>query len=195
MESIAIVGGGGIGSYFVRSIASLIKKEQVENKIFQIFDDDIVSYDNILYQNFDDDDISDYKAETLALKYNLDCEDKLKFSNSRVTSLDVLNKFDIIISAVDNNDFRKLLYKTDKFWIDLRSEGRTITYYIKHKSHTEDFMLKTLSDEASSSCQLPFELSKNMIQLGNVIIAEIGAQLLLNHIREDYNAPYKLMRF
>ncbi len=198
-RKIIIVGAGGIGSYLVREISALISKNQIKNSLFVLYDDDIVNTENLTYQNFEEEDITDFKAETLSIRYELESRNNILFVNQKVKSEDILDEFDVVISAVDSNDFRKLLYKwsekhPERFWIDLRSEGRTITYYQKHEKHTEEFMLKTLSEKHSGSCQLSYELAENKIQLGNVIIGEIGAQLLLNFIRGEYSSPFKTLR-
>ena len=187
---LAVVGCGGIGSYLAEHLFILYSNNQLNSiESITLFDDDVVDTKNLKYQNFEDLDITDYKSDSLATRYS--------FLNrvERVTNPETLNDYDIIIAAVDNSQFRKLLYdwaatKKDKYWIDLRSEGRSIAYYTKNKINTLDKMYNTLveTSEEGTSCQLNFELEAGIIQQGNKIIATIGSQLLLNKLRGEYSS-------
>jgi hypothetical protein len=57
--------------------------------------------------------------------------------------------------------------------------------------------MATLPAEGSgaASCQLEYERSAGIIQYGNQIIATIGVQLLLNHLRGELNPPDFVQRF
>ena len=79
---------------------------------------------------------------------------------------------------------------TNKYFIDLRSEGTTIFALTKHTKNDIEYLLSTIPEEIEdTSCQRPFELSGGIIQQGNKIIAGIGSQFVLNYIRDDKNPP------
>lgn len=192
-KQVLIVGCGGIGSWLCESIYNYKCNYQFNNIEFTIIDDDTVDTKNLGYQNFKTGDLMEPKAQILGDRY------LFKYLIERVETLSIINKFDCVISAVDNSKFRSLLFKSkDPYWIDLRSEGRTITFYTKHKDNTTDKMLNTLPKDISdngSSCQLNFELENNIIQNGNRIIAAIGTQLILNWYRGEFNPPTLSFRF
>ena len=197
---ILIVGCGGIGGYFARYVYDADKAGQLNTPYrevtFAVVDNDVVDVKNIPYQDFEEYDLMDYKAEVIGERY------EWKYFIKRVETDDFFDDYDIIIAAVDNSDLRRLLYNwaeknPDKYWIDLRSEGRTVVYYTKSKKNTLKAMLETLAEtpEGGTSCQLDFELSQGIVQQGNKIIASIGSQLLLNIIRGEYSSPHFSQRF
>lgn len=194
---ILVVGCGGIGSYLVGILGALVNTGQISMDVeITLADDDTVEKKNILYQNFEESDILDYKAEILADTYGFLSQLK------RLKKKSELEGYDIIIGAVDNSKFRKLLYKTcvpekGPYWIDLRSEGSSVAFFTKSSANTVKAMLGTIDvdNEESTSCQLEYELSEGIIQLGNRVIANIGAQLLLNRLRGKDNADKFIHRF
>lgn len=195
---VAVVGGGGIGSYFCRELFNFERHGQFGAYDIEItvWDDDTVDTKNLKYQNFQDFDLGDNKAEVLGMKYNFDYE------MERLDEESKLDEYDIVIAAVDNSQFRKMLYEwaeknPEKYWLDLRSEGRSVAFFTKHKNNSLEKMLATLADtpEDGTSCQLAHELEKGIIQQGNKIIAAIGSQLFINHLRNENNPPKFITRF
>jgi molybdopterin/thiamine biosynthesis adenylyltransferase len=197
MKNILIVGCGGIGSFFLRELNHLIVSDVngVQDIIVTICDGDKVEEKNLRYQNFEITDLEKNKAQALSEKYIFNI--KKEFIEDEKD----LKGYDVIISAVDNSKFRNMLYNycelnNDVYFIDLRSEGRTISYFTKHKDNTLDYLKSTLDlNRASTSCQLKFELDNGIIQMGNRIIANIGIQLLLNYLRDDKNSAKFIGRF
>lgn len=187
MKNILIVGAGGIGSWLAMHLYDLKTKDQLMDTRIKFVDNDTVDSKNLRYQNFKVSEISDLKAECVANRYGFEYE------NIRIENDKYFKEFDCIISAVDNAKFRKLLFtyvfkknNNSTFWIDLRSEGRMFSAYTKNKINTKDKMLKSLPDsEENGSCQLQFELENNILQLGNKIVSAIGAQLILNYLRNE----------
>jgi len=161
-----------------------------------VVDSDTVDFKNLSYQNFIKTDVMESKAVVMRDRY------KFKAYTKRVMTDEDLIGYDCIISAVDNSHFRKLLYSfSDKYpnvyWIDLRSEGRTCAAYTKSKKTNYKFMMDTLPkiDVDDGSCQLTYELTNGIVQGGNRIIAQIGAQLVLNWFRSEPNPPTFSFRF
>ena len=194
---IAIIGAGGINSWLIDKIFFAQRTSQINNDIqFHVYDGDQVEQKNISYQNFKSLDILTNKATALAERYML--IDHPEFVEKEST----LDEYDIVICGVDNRIFRAMLFNymerhPEKYWIDLRAEGRFVAYYTKHKKNTLDILMATLPAEGSgaTSCQLEYERSAGIIQYGNQIIATIGVQLLLNHLRGELNPPDFVQRF
>lgn len=199
MKKILIVGAGGISSWLINDLATLDKVGQLPGTQIWVADDETVDLKNITYQNFEEKDILELKVSALAQRYNY----FFKEIDKRILSESQLDGWDIIISCVDNVGFRKLLFsycdgKDEPYWIDLRSEGRAIAFYTKHRKNTLDLLLSSLppdDDNEGGSCQLAFELEAGIIQQGNKIISRIGSQLLLNHLRGETNIAQYVMRF
>lgn len=195
---IAIVGAGGIGSYLCKEMHNFARYDQFGAYDIQIvvWDDDTVDTKNLKYQNFQEFDLSDNKSEVIGLRYDFDYEIE------RIEDETTLNGYDVVIAAVDNSQFRKKLYNwaeknPEAYWIDLRSEGRSVAFFTKHKTNTLEKMLETLADtpEEGTSCQLAYELEKGIIQQGNKVIAAIGSQLFLNYLRLEKNSAKFIARF
>jgi molybdopterin/thiamine biosynthesis adenylyltransferase len=195
---IAVVGAGGIGSYLCKELHNFSKYGQFGAYDVEIvvWDDDTVDTKNLKYQNYEEFDLGDDKSEVLGLRYNFDYEVE------RLEDAVFLDGYNVVIAAVDNSPFRELLYNwaeknPEAYWIDLRSEGRSVAFFTKHKDNTLEKMLDTLAEtpEGGTSCQLAHELEKGIIQQGNKIIASIGSQLFLNYLRKEHNSAQFIARF
>lgn len=194
----AIVGLGGIGSWFLFFIHDLIEHEQItKNHIFYLIDDDEVTDKVIKYQYFRDHEIFELKVQALAEQFG--CNQFIPI-NKRIENDKDLIDYDSIICCVDNHKFRKLFYKhvfkNSKYWIDMRAEGRTFYIAQTHPKNTLESMLKTIDStfKTSTSCQRKFELEQGIIQQGNKIVALIGSQIFLNHFRkQDSPKPFLSM--
>lgn len=182
-ENILVVGCGGIGSYLIQEVENLSRQGQINSEI-TISDFDIVELKNIKYQNFKNSDIGKEKAVVLGDRYLFNSVRKIK-------NEDDLEEYELFIICVDNAETRKLItdycYKTNKYFIDLRSEGRALAVFTSEISKKDYNKTIDLNDKESKSCQLAFELEDNIIQEGNKIVAMIGSQLLLNYLREELN--------
>lgn len=156
----------------------LIDLKQIKGAKFTFFDDDKVELKNILYQNFETSDIDSPKTRALSFKYfNLGFEYKRLY-------LEDLSKFSLIVLCADNNIIRAGAYEnwiTRKIpFIDARANGRAIGIF---SSNTEKYKDTLSSDMKSSSCQNPFQIAKKEIEYGNVVVASILAQTILNYSR------------
>jgi hypothetical protein len=192
MPTIHVIGAGGIGSYLVRELVDLVNNNQIISENSQIYDihvydDDEVEQKNILYQNYEEENIFEPKVDSLVKKYPT-----VTGIENKVTDLDsiVHSNDDIIVSCVDNTSFRSHLFEWQEsnpnFWIDLRSHGRIVVRLSKSSSNTKDYLMSTLPKEEThedGSCQRAIDIENNLIQVGNRIIAMIGAQTIINHVR------------
>ena len=173
-----ICGCGGIGSYFAAHIERLIELKQIVDFDFEFYDDDIVEYKNMLYQNFESGDLDMLKTEALSFKYF-----NMTFINKRLVEED-LKDCGLVILCADNNIIREEAYNNfinNKIpFIDSRANGKTVGIF---SSDTEDYLKTISSSKESSSCQNPFQLVNKEIEYGNVVIASILAQTILNYSR------------
>ncbi len=176
--NVAVVGCGGIGSYFAEHINRLIDLEQIKDVNFKFFDDDKVEKKNILYQNFEPGDIGEYKTSALEFR----CLN-VAFENKRIERKD-LNGFSLIILCADNNLIRRNAH--DAFvtsgipFIDARANGKMIGIF---SSETENYISTIDESSESQSCQNPFQIAKEEIEYGNVIVAAALAQAVLSYTR------------
>ncbi len=198
-KKVMVAGAGGINSWFISLISDLIGKDQIPlTWEFTIYDGDNVEKKNLLYQNFQFEDQLENKAEILGKRYGLGYKPKF------IKNAKDFEPYDVIICGVDNREFRAMLFEymnehPDKQWIDMRSEGRAVAVFAKNPKNTLEELMKSLGSEEDSSdsgsCQLTFELSAGIVQLGNRIAANIGAQYLLNIIRNEANPASFIRRF
>lgn len=188
---IHVIGAGGIGSYLIRDLAKLQRTNQlvsVDGTPYSIvvYDEDDVEQKNLLYQDYEVDDILEPKAETLGKRHSI------AYMEMFVKNIpDILNDDkDIVICCVDNAKFRRHLFEWQQeapnYWVDLRSHGRMIVRLAKSEQNDMEYLLGTLPQEeedGGGSCQRAVDLEKGIIQMGNRIVATIGCQTILNHLR------------
>ncbi len=197
-KKILILGAGGIGSMFSSRIYDLVIKRQINinDSEFFIADNDNVKLENIQNnQKFDKEDLMMNKAEAIAKKHGFVAIKK------KIETEEELKDYDVFVICVDNKKARELIFNycnknPDKYFIDLRAEGRGVAAFTTCKENTIEKLLKTLpDDDESGSCQRKADKEQGIFQLGSVIIAEIGAQLLLNNLREEINPPKFIQMF
>lgn len=181
MSEISVIGCGGIGSYFAQHIDRLIDLEQLDKDMhFTFYDDDTVEMKNMLYQNFETSDIENFKADALSLRYF-----NVEFKNKRLSSDGLeLSQSDLIVLCADNNKIRKEAWNNWKEhqvpFIDSRANGKAIGIF---SNETENYLDTITEDEKESSCQNPFQLAKKEIEYGNIVVASVLAQTVLNYSR------------
>lgn len=185
LKNILIVGAGGIGSWLAHNLNHLSLNDQLNNAQFTIADDDEVEIKNLSYQYYNEDHLFEPKVQALHSQFPF--FDPLK---GRITQAEQFENYDLVVSAVDNTVFRKLMFETlisqEKDWLDARAEGRACSLMGSHASNTLEKMLQTIPvEKEDQSCQRAFELENNIVQTGNRIIAAITAQNILNWVRGD----------
>lgn len=189
--TIHVIGAGGIGSYLLRDLAKLERTNQLvgmNGTVYSIivYDEDDVEQKNLLYQDYSDDDVLEPKAEVLGNRHNIGYMEIFVKNLNDIVS----NSNDIIVCCVDNAEFRRHLFEWQQdhpnFWVDLRSHGRMIVRLSRSEQNDMDYLLGSLPQEeedGGGSCQRAVDLEKGIIQMGNRIIATIGCQTILNHLR------------
>lgn len=184
---IAVIGCGGIGSYLASHLDRLIELKQITGHEFTFFDDDKVEKKNILYQNFEPRDIDSLKTEALEMRY-LNVEFKAKRCE-----LDDLKGYGLVILCADNNKIRReahenwILRRTP--FIDSRANGKVIGIF---SSETPNYLNTIDKSSEGRSCQNPFQIAKQEIEYGNVIVAAALAQCILEYTRKN-RLPNDLM--
>ena len=192
------IGCGGIGSWLAEEVARAFNEQQIGHSVdYWIADNDIVEVVNIRHQNFTDKDIGRNKADALAMRFKI-----FEPIIQRVNGATDLNGFGLIVLCVDNNSTREFIFKycheNNKDFIDLRAEGKRV--FAMQKTNDLNINLGTLnltditkvSVEENGSCQLKADLERGIIQKGNKIVAIIGIQMLLNHLRGEKNRTIAL---
>jgi molybdopterin/thiamine biosynthesis adenylyltransferase len=133
---IAVIGLNGIGSYFVRGLSELIKKDisgldRINVMGIDLFDDDIIEEKNLSYTIYDIEHIGRKKAEVLSEITGY------KARAEKIVKIEQLADYDLVILAVDNNEVRNLVYQAGRPFIDLRAKGKGIMAYLTKKEDTE----------------------------------------------------------
>ena len=184
---ILIIGVGGIGSYLVKEIRTCQLNQQISpHTEISIADDDIVEIEQIMYQSYEVLDAGKNKAEATANKYDY------APINKRITKKEQLKKYDYVILCVDNDATRKLVLESGKEFLDLRSQGRRISAFPKLSRTEDNLAFIDEDDKKNYSCQDEESLKRGEIDLGNKVVALIGAQMLLNYLRGKKNKAISL---
>lgn len=191
-KKILVIGCGGIGSYLAGQVYRLIMKGQIDGCLVTLADPDSVEVKNIKYQDFDKKDVLENKAKVLGKRFGFCNHPK------RINDETELTEYDMIVCCVDNSGTRKLVYdycyKNGKPYIDLRSNGRNICYFTQADDQKEVTKLLGEISQEGTSCQIKAELDAGIIQNGNVIVATIGSQLILNWLRNEEQPKGKILR-
>jgi molybdopterin/thiamine biosynthesis adenylyltransferase len=186
--TIAIIGAGGIGSFFCDVLARMIRQRQLEDIRLEnvvVFDFDVVENGNLRHQDYYSRDLSAPKSAVMAVRHKF-AEKYAKFQEEH------LNDFQIFILCADNPGVRRIVYEhckkaKNKRFIDMRSEGEMTALF----THREDHKIlmgslgKDSKSEEGRSCQLPQDTEAGKIQLGNICIAPMGMQVLLKMFRGE----------
>lgn len=183
---VAIIGLNGIGSYFVRGLSELIKKdiaglEKINVMGIDLFDDDSIEEKNFAYTIYDIEHLGRNKAEVLAELT------EYKAGTEKIERAEQLAGYDLVILAVDNNEVRNLVYNTGIKFLDLRSNGKSIMSILTSKELDIDkkYLELTPGNNLKGSCQREEDLIDKHIQLGNIIVSSIGLQFLVDYLREE----------
>jgi molybdopterin/thiamine biosynthesis adenylyltransferase len=183
---VAIIGCGGIGSYFIRSLSEVIKKDIAGfNKInplaIDLIDFDLAEEKNFAYTIYDIEHLDRNKAEVLA-----DITGYRAIKNE-IKTVEQLDGYDFIILCVDNNKVRNLIYDSNIPFLDLRAKGSSIMAFLTRKEldNNNEYRELTIDDGAKGGCQYEADLEDRNIEFGNRIIAEIGLQILKRYLKGE----------
>jgi len=194
VKNLLILGAGGIGSHLVEHLYKLMLNGQISmDTNITVSDNDKVELKNISYQNFTDKDILKNKAVVIGDRYGFVGQDR-KIVDDRE-----LMDFDSVVICVDNSKARKLVYdwayKNKRQFIDLRAEGRQIAVITSDlkESEAKDMLPKEINGNGGS-CQLKYRFENQVIDVGNIVVAAIGSQILLNKLRGEQSNDKLILR-
>lgn len=181
INKLAIIGCGGIGSYFVRGLSELIKKdvngfEKLNCMGIDLFDYDLVEERNLSYQYFEIEHLGRNKAEVLSEMTGY------KARAEKIVSAEQLAEYDLVVMAVDNNEVRNLVYQTGNKFLDLRAKGKGVMAYLTQKDDLE-YLELTQDTGEKGGCQYARDIEEKTIEVGNRVVAEIGLQYLIDYLR------------
>ena len=189
---LAVIGAGGIGSWFCPRLSKKIEGDQLENmdkKDVVVFDPDVVEVKNMRHQAFFTGEEGLPKAAIMQHRFGLD------MAVARFDRQHLVN-YNWFIICADNTAVRKLVYQhvhecnngrraPVKKFIDMRAEGSTLAIFT-YKCALEALM-SSLGAEPDSeqgySCQLPSDTAVGQVNEAYDVVGGIGIQLLLNDFR------------
>lgn len=189
-----IIGCGGIGSWLIDELCKSIEQEQINaNTELSIADNDLVEIDQVKYQNFTYDEAGLNKAEALSNRFSWY---GVKAIKDRIKDKKQLKGYDFIVLCVDNEPTREMVitycFKQGIEFIDLRASGRVISAFPKLEKVEANLNFVDSTDTVCYSCQDKTTLKQGRIDKGNKIIALIGCQMVLNHLRGMRNKVISL---
>ena len=178
MRKILVIGVGGIGSYLVQYL------DQVKLYDITIYDTDRIEKKNLPYQNFSD--VGELKVLSLIKRYK---------SITRAHQFPVLTNnqiqgFDLVVCCVDNLDARRLLYRSEVPWLDLRAQGRNCVL-ISYEMENHEEVLQ--GEEGSFSCQGDWDGSNSGIHWMQVVAAGMGAQWIQRWFNDEDVCKFKVV--
>jgi molybdopterin/thiamine biosynthesis adenylyltransferase len=191
---ILVLGAGGIGSWLIEEVCRSIEQEQIDpNTELFVADNDMVEIEQVRYQNFTFEDAGLNKAQALARRFKHVGVTQIK---DRIKSGKQLKGYDLIVLCVDNDPTRELVIKycfsKNIEFLDLRSSGRIISAFPKLEKASDNLKFVDGNDATCYSCQDHNTLLLGRIDKGNKIIALIGVQMVLNHLRGMNNKVINL---
>ena len=179
--NVLIVGLGGIGSNLLELVVPALNRCDL-NTIITIMDDDVVDYSNLGHQRFSVNDVDSTKVSVLSGRFGLLDNVSILPIEEKLTHLSQLDGYDLIIVAVDRMEPRQLVHNSDVEWLDLRCQGDG---YIVIDNLTSPELVKSIpSNQVATSCQIEGAIEHQNIEFGFSMCATIGAQWLLQKIRQ-----------
>ena len=178
---IAIIGLNGIGSYFVRGLAELIKKdvaglEKINPMAIDLYDYDTIEEKNFNYTLYDIEHLGKNKAEVLAELTGY------KAIPEKIERAEQVAGYDLVVMAVDNNAVRQLVYEAGVQILDLRAKGKAVMVYLTQKNDPE-YLNLTKDTGEKGGCQYEQDIEDKTIELGNRVVAELGLSYLIDYCR------------
>jgi len=191
---LLMIGAGGIGSHLIEELCNSIDQGQIDPNIeISIADNDTVEVDQITYQNFTFDEAGLNKAQALAKRFK---QFGITAISKRIKTASQLKGYDFVVLCVDNDITRELVinyaFSRNIDFLDLRADGRRISAFPKMPAKEDNLKLIDTGDATCYSCQDTASLRAGRIDKGNRIVAIIGVQMLLNHLRGLYNKVINL---
>jgi molybdopterin/thiamine biosynthesis adenylyltransferase len=185
-NKIMIIGCGGIGSYLISLLDRANRMGETKKMLYDItvYDPDVVETKNLSYQNFDKDHIGLSKPEALAQNYKFNAQPYKVLTPSQIQG------YDLVICCADNLDVRKMLYKSEVRWLDLRAQGRA-GLLVSSDEDPKLYTTLTTGPDGSFSCQGDnWDRSNQGVHFTHVAVAGYGAQWVQRFFSGDYTPKH-----
>jgi len=173
-RKVMIIGVGGIGSFLVPLL------NQTGLYDITVYDPDKVESKNLTYQNFTEDDIGLYKVSVVKKLKSVK-----RAESYPVLTMNQIDGYDLVVCCADNMAVRKLLYRKDGAWLDLRAQGRNcamISYMLENNLH--DTVLN--GPDGSFSCQGDsWDGSNKNVHFMQVVAAGMAAQWIQRWFNDE----------
>jgi len=180
-RKILIIGAGGIGSYLI----PVLNKTGLYD--MTVYDPDIVETKNITYQNYDSSEVGGKKVNALEKRYNINAEPYLVLTDKQ------LKGYSLVICCADNLDVRRLLYRNDVDWLDLRSQGRNAVL-ISSAVSPDKMDAVLIGPKGSFSCQGGDWSGKTKdIHYTHIAVAGMGAQWAQRFFNNEEVCDFKII--
>ena len=181
--NVLIVGLGGIGSNLLELVVPALDRCELDTNI-TIMDDDVVDYNNLGHQRFTTSDVGKSKVDVLSSRFSSLDNVVIQPIVQKLTCKSQLDGYDVIVVAVDSMAPRQIVHSSKVDWLDLRCQGDG---YIVIDNLTSSQLVKSIPGNASAtSCQIVGAINHQNIEFGFSLCATIGAQWLLQKIRQSH---------
>ena len=177
---ILVVGLGGIGSQLTELIVPALDISGL-NVELNLMDGDVVENNNLAHQRFSSEDENSPKVEVLQQRYQRYKHVKTIAHNNNLTTQSQLEGYDIIVVAVDRQEPRNLVHKSDAHWVDMRCQGDG--WLLIDSDTNKSILDKIPNNKQPVGCQLPGAIESGNIEFGFAAVAALGAQWVMQKIR------------
>ena len=177
---ILVVGLGGIGSQLTELIVPALDISGL-NVELNLMDGDVVENNNLAHQRFSSEDENSPKVEVLQQRYQRYKHVKTIAHNNNLTTQSQLEGYDIIVVAVDRQEPRNLVHKSDAHWVDMRCQGDG--WLLIDSDTTKSILDKIPNNKQPVGCQLPGAIESGNIEFGFAAVAALGAQWVMQKLR------------
>ena len=181
-NKILVIGAGGIGSYLIEVL------NRTKCYDITVADPDKYEQKNLTYQFCSTDEIGTNKASATTGKYH-----NVKNIKYPILTAKQIWGYDLVVCCADNLDVRRLLYRENCAWLDLRAQGRNCAY-ISYRADRNKHDVLLAGPEGSFSCQgESWDGSANAQHFSHIIAAGMGAQWIHRYFAGDDVADFKVV--
>mgnify|MGYP003641727072 FL=1 len=172
-RKILIIGAGGIGSFLI----PLLDKTGLYT--ISVSDPDTVDTKNLPYQNFTEDEVGELKVMALQKRY------PISPSKFPILTDGQIQGYDLVVCCVDNLSARRMLYRSNIEWLDLRSQARNAAY-VSYKADPKMYDTMLAGPDGSFSCQGDsWDGSTEGVHFLQVAIAGMGAEWIQRWFNDE----------
>tara|TARA_R100001244_G_scaffold98294_1_gene73427 strand:- start:294 stop:860 length:567 start_codon:yes stop_codon:yes gene_type:complete len=182
LRNVLIIGAGGIGSYLIEVL------NRTNCYKITVADPDKYEKKNLTYQYCTDEDLEVNKASATAVKYSQVFGIKYPILTEKQ-----IEGYDLVICCADNLDVRRLLYRSNVEWLDLRAQGRNCAF-VSFRARPELYETLLAGPEGSFSCQgNAWDGSNEAQHFAHIIAAGMGAEWIHRFFMKDEVDDFKMV--